>query len=107
MVFNLFWLFFAHAIGDSALQTAFHSRYKARYPMVLLAHSIIWTGFIGIYLILFNRGFGLGKILFLLIGHFLIDKITSDNVKLTGDFNKYNAIDQLLHLIQLLVVYYF
>lgn len=39
-----FWLFFAHFVGDFALQSAWMAEHKSKLWLVMFAHVFIWTG---------------------------------------------------------------
>ena len=100
------WLIFAHAVGDMALQSELIWNYKSLYIAMMLAHSIIWGGCVGIALKYINR-YKLWKIVFLLAGHYLIDT-TSSYLYYEYDFRyeTINFYDQLAHFGQLLMVYF-
>lgn len=103
MVDSLFFLGFAHALGDMAFQTAYIGSHKAFNPYVMLAHCLIYSGSICIVLKYLGK-YSTWNALFLLCGHIIIDYLhiylqqgnVSPMVALT--------IDQGLHLVQLLVV---
>jgi len=102
---NFFWLFFAHAIGE--FQTDFVSSQKHKYPMVLAWHCIWWTGcIVWITSEKIGLSFPLWKIIFLSSGHAICDFISAGKFRDKGvSFNVVNTLDQLWHLIQLLIVY--
>ena len=97
----MIWLIIAHYIGDWGLQNQFMAMTKGRWWLVMLSHSILWTGcvcialqYLGIYT--------LWKFVFLVIGHYVMDKW-----KTTKDgWSPYIYIDQGWHLIQLVIVRY-
>ena len=103
---QFFWVIFAHAIGDCALQTKFMGEHKHKYPTVLMAHSITWTGCIGLALLILGIPFPLWKILFLLIGHACMDLASTTLFRVVGyKFNFTNTLDQCFHLGQLWMVF--
>lgn len=107
MLTNFTWLIFAHAIGDMALQTDYIGKHKGESPMVMLAHCIIWTGCISIGLKYINR-YKPWRVFFLIIGHFIIDKISSFylNYDYSVSEQMINLFDQMAHLGQLIIVYF-
>jgi len=101
-----FMLFYwANLILDYPLQCEFQKKYKQQYHSVMLVHCMIW-GF-GLSLLLYYLGlFAWWKVLFLVIGHFLMDtwKARGYYKKYTTDGKAY-LIDQTFHLCQLIVVF--
>jgi hypothetical protein len=70
---SFIWLLFAHYIGDVAFQPQWQAENKAKYWYVMLCHCMIWTGIICIVL-QFLGLFEYWKVVFLVIGHFLMDE---------------------------------
>ena len=102
---GFFWVLWAHSIGDMALQTTYIINNKQSKFMVLLAHSIIWAGCIGIALKYLNC-YASWKMAFLIITHFLTDTWSvNKDTKHPGNWQKVNTIDQIIHFIQLVIVY--
>lgn len=114
---NLHWvyqfglLYWAHLVLDFSLQTNFMSEWKGKSWYVLWVHSVIWTG--GLLLVLWLTGridpWDLG---ILLVVHFFVDgwkargwykKVPQGSRGLT-DFQAF-ALDQDIHLVQLIVVF--
>lgn len=93
---NIFWLIFAHFVGDIPLQPPEMVNKKHTEPFWMMAHCFIWTGCICITLTQLGL-FDTWKIYFLLFGHWSIDRI-----KCNGKINLKQ--DQILHLAQLLIV---
>ena len=92
---KIFWLIFAHFMGDIAFQSQFLTEKKRESFFFLIAHSIIYTGCIGVVLVIFGH-YALWKIWFLIIGHILIDKLKIEHhIRL--------HTDQTLHATQLLI----
>jgi hypothetical protein len=108
MLEKFMWLVFAHAIGDYALQTPAMGENKFLSPMIMLAHSITWTALLAIALKYTNR-YDLWKIVFLIVGHFIIDSISSYFTWIYYfPFNSeiINFYDQMAHFLQLLIVFF-
>lgn len=97
---DFIWLIFAHYVGDYVVQTPYlyNNKYKDLY--ILFIHSILWTACISIALEYIGI-LTLWKIIFLLIGHFLIDKIKI----LFPDIKNILLYDQIMHIIQCLIVF--
>ena len=101
---NFIWLYFAHFIGDIALQQEWQANNKGKYWYVMLSHSSIWAACISIALLIMGK-FALWKALFLIIGHFAIDTIKAKQPK-TPDTWWMIYPDQFAHFCQLLIVYF-
>jgi len=104
-MFNFVWLLFAHYIGDCSLQNQFMAEKKRKYRYILFCHCMIWTGII-CFALQYLGIFALWKAIFLLGGHFAIDSWKS-SIPDTKINYKYIFPDQIFHLIQLLIVYFF
>lgn len=102
---KLLFLFWLHFVGDYPLQSAFLAQMKGKYDYLLLCHSIIWAGLISLGLYLLGL-LTIWKILFLLIGHFVIDRWKARKEDKTNALTKDLWLDQLLHMVQILIVYY-
>lgn len=100
----MIWLIFAHFIADAGLQPDWMLNAKKHNWYVLWEHSMVWAGIISLVLAIYGR-LDAWKILFLVIGHYLIDLWKIKNAKNILEL-KYLYVDQLLHLGQLLTVYY-
>lgn len=103
MIVELFWLLFAHAMGDVPFQPPSIVNNKHKSFVMLCVHSIIWGGCLTIALLYIGK-FYEWKLWFLIIGHFLCDGISSNLVQ----YSKSKWIgfgDNLFHLLQLLIVY--
>lgn len=100
----MIWLLFAHFIGDFGLQKEWIALNKGKYPYLMFAHSMIWTGCICVALAWMEIGVRNWEILFLLLGHFVCD---SWKCRATKDFPTWHFYaDQVFHVFQLLVVWY-
>lgn len=104
---KLLLLFFLHHLADVSGQPSWLIRNKKKYLWAIHEHVMVWTGFISIGL------FFLGlltwwKIIFLYVLHFAIDWFF---YQLLPRFRRkeywWVIPDQILHYIQLLVVYFF
>ena len=103
---SLFWLIFAHSIGDLALQSYSMGDRKGRFPMVMLGHCVIWAGCLGVAL-LFQGKFNLWKMAFLISSHFITDTISWNKCHKKGRevWNRVNFYDQVAHFIQIVIVW--
>ena len=95
-------LIFAHLIGDYVFQSNFIANFKSKNNFILFVHSGLWTGSICVGLFLIGR-YSLWKVAFLLIGHFVID-YWKGHKYLSSYSDLY--IDQIIHMIQLGIVYF-
>ena len=101
---GLVWLVFAHFVGDYALQSEWMANNKARYWVVMLSHCIIWTAMISVAL-QFLGLFALWKVIFLIIGHGVMDEWKAHQPKRPDTWWQIYP-DQAWHLCQLLVVFF-
>ncbi len=109
---NFIWVIFAHFIGDWALQNDFLAQNKSKYWFVMFAHCMVWTATISIALQYLGI-FAMWKVLFLLIGHWVVDKWKCMNLRdvcsKSKEIEKHNLAllyaDQFFHFIQCVVVY--
>ena len=104
MVLGFAWLVVAHFIGDFGLQSEWMSRVKGKYSYILFAHAIIWTGCVCValqYLGILSTW----KFIFLAVVHYFVDKIRTSQAK--DEYKDFWMLypDQVVHMIQLLVVY--
>jgi hypothetical protein len=99
----LFWLVFAHCMGDMAFQTQFIADRKGKNFFFMMLHAIIWTGSINIVLEIFNI-FSPWKFLLLIIPHMIIDfwkaNLPRDDKHMWAIY-----VDQSLHFLQLVAVW--
>ena len=100
MIQTLFFLIFLHYLGDFPLQGQFLAENKGKNDYLLFAHAFIWAGTISTGLLYFGL-FATWKVLFLLIGHFIIDRWKA---RLPVSGQKELLIDQTLHFVQVLIV---
>ena len=103
---ELLFLLWLHFIGDYPLQGEFLAKMKGENLYLMFCHVAIWTGTISVGLFLTDN-LTLWKIIFLFVIHFMADSYKvnkKDKTKaLTNDLYK----DQLIHFIQILIVYLF
>jgi len=85
-----------HYLGDYSLQNDYMASYKRFDTYVLFAHAMCWVSVISIALMYFNI-LTPAKFAFLVTGHFVVDFLKTKDV-----FGIY--IDQLLHVIQVVIV---
>jgi len=97
---NFLWLAFAHYVGDTGLQNGYTIKYKKVYWYILFSHCVVYTGCIAVALNYLGI-LSLWKLAFILLGHYLIDSYKFLLPKRLRDL-----IDQLLHFIQLAIVYF-
>ena len=100
---SFIWLLFAHYFGDIAFQSSWTSENKGRYWYIMFGHCMVWSGCVSIALEYTGR-FSLWKVVFLVVGHWVVDK--TKRVLSKGNMDmRCMYIDQALHIIQLGVVY--
>lgn len=100
---SFIWLLFAHYIGDIALQPEWQSNNKGKYWYVMFCHCMIWTAVVSVALVYLGI-FEYWKVIFLLIGHALMDEWRCHYPKAPDNFWRIYP-DQTWHIIQLLLVY--
>lgn len=101
----MWWLLSAHFIFDWGLQNRWMAENKSKYLEVLFAHCMIYTGGISIALEYLGL-FSLWKILFILIGHFVIDLVSSNLSKEAEPKTQRGVlwVDHLCHFAQLVFI---
>lgn len=104
MIESFILVYALNLIADFPLQGSYLASEKCKDNYILFVHSFIWAACVsaGFYL---TGYFSLQSFMFLLVGHFVIDyaKCRGKYVKLNQKYQLY--IDQLLHLIQILIVF--
>lgn len=100
MIQTLFFLIFLHYLGDFPLQGQFLAENKGKNDYLLFAHAFIWAGTISAGLLYFGL-FATWKVLFLLIGHFVIDRGKA-RLQVSGQLEL--LIDQTLHFVQIVII---
>ncbi len=117
MAFTALVLYFANLLLDYSFQNEFMARFKAQNNYVLFVHAAIWGLGISILLPYFHL-FAWWKVFFLVFGHMLIDffkarelyrPVNERGAARSLDNKDFAAlyIDQLLHVLQLVVVMVF
>lgn len=100
MIQILFFLIFLHYLGDFPFQGQFLAENKGKNDYLLFAHAFIWAGTISAGLLYFGL-FSVWKCIFLLVGHFVIDRWKA---RLPVSGQRELLIDQTLHLVQILFI---
>lgn len=104
MIFNFFWILFAHYLGDFQLQGETIGKFKRLTWYGMLTHCMIWAGVICIAL----QFLGLmapWKAIFLVAGHWFCDGIDPVLQPRIPKGWRWFWIDQIFHLGQLVVVF--
>jgi len=106
----MIWLLFAHFIGDWGLQSSWMAENKGKYWLVMFAHCMIWAACICIALEYMNLRVGWDAP-FLVFGHMICDKwkcgVYDKKPFCKQPSAKHLYIDQIIHLVQLGIVYLF
>ena len=106
----MIWLIFAHFIADWSMQPEWIAQNKGKYWFVMFAHCMVWTACICIALEYCGL-FAYWKVLFLFIGHYLCDSWKCKEYAVIPfckqESNLIMYVDQLFHLFQCSVVWYF
>ena len=100
---NFIWIFFAHFIGDIALQSDWQAQNKGKLWYVMFSHCMIWTACICIGLEFIGL-FAIWKVPFLCLGHWICDYWKSQKPK-TPEAWKFIYPDQVFHFVQLFIVW--
>ena len=111
---EFFWLLFAHFLADLPLQGEFIAKNKGKEPLFMIGHCVIWAGCIALTLQMLGIEMSIWKWTFLFCGHYLADSFKCKVVEIEDIFNRplkltkrqYVYLDQLIHLSQLLCVYF-
>lgn len=98
----IFWLIFAHIIGDMALQTEFIAHNKGKYFYLMFCHIMIYLGVIGITFYLLGM-FSWMAMFWIAGGHLSMDLWKSKQPKDEAHFWQI-YVDQGWHYFQLLIV---
>ena len=96
-------MIFCHLIGDYVLQNDFLAKFKGSNDFILLVHSALWSGTMCIGLSYLGQ-FNIYKLIFLVSGHFIIDRWKARKEDKTYALTRDLYIDQMLHMFQLIVV---
>jgi hypothetical protein len=96
---NFFILLFFHHLADVSLQPTWLIDNKKKHWFSIYEHCFVWSGVIG--LTLYYLGiFSWWKVVFLFVGHFLIDLF---KYRFTKNYN-WVYLDQILHYLQICLV---
>ena len=96
----------AHIFGDYIMQTDFMAKYKGENKYILFVHSWLWVACLYIcFWFLLGKEANIEQCFFLLVGHMAIDEWKCKRKDKTKALTIYLWIDQLLHFIQISVVY--
>lgn len=104
------WLLFAHYLFDFSLQTSFMSEWKQKSHYVMFVHVIIWTGGICLAMKLLHLNISIYVLLMLFGVHYMTDwgKCYLLNrvelFKTPKRMKELFMMDQMVHIIQLLIV---
>lgn len=106
LIMNFIFLYWINLLVDWSFQTPFMGENKSKYNYVLYVHSAIWGLSMWIGLIALGLlHFIIFKLIFLIVGHILID-----GWKCKEYYKKFNLsdihalyIDQSLHVVQILI----
>lgn len=98
----IFWLVFAHIIGDMSLQTEFIAMNKGKKWYLMFCHIMIYTGVIGIALLLLNI-FNWWGVLWIAVSHYAMDKWKSLQPRDEAHFWQI-YLDQGWHYLQLIIM---
>lgn len=99
-------LLFAHLIADYPLQGAFLAEMKGKNFIILATHAGIWTGTVLIAAHFIGYSVDLFDVFFLFIVHAIADYLKAKPLWFYKKLNPLGwglAIDQLIHVVQILV----
>jgi hypothetical protein len=97
MIETLFFLIFLHYLADFPLQGSYLAENKGKDDYLLFAHSFIWAGTLSVGLLYFGI-FAMWKAVFLLAGHFVLDRLKARH----NMCSLYT--DQAYHFLQIAIV---
>lgn len=103
---NILWLILAHYILDYPLQGGFLAQTKGKYWYSLFAHSMIYGLGMAFVLNLMNTDNIIPKALFLVASHMFIDMVKATARNKDKALTTYLYIDQLLHIIINVALYF-
>ena len=103
----IIWLVIAHYVGDFVFQNRFMAEFKGKYFQVMLAHGVTWAAPICVVLEIFGHGISPAAVISLVFGHMAIDymKCQWNEASRKGALTYKLWVDQILHFIQLGVIY--
>ena len=97
---NFLWLIFAHYVGDTGLQNDYTIANKKKCKYIMFSHCMVWALCVCVALNYLDI-LVWWKPIFLAAGHYLID-----NYKVKFPERYRDFIDQILHLGQLIIIYF-
>ncbi|MGL5707488.1 MAG: DUF3307 domain-containing protein [Aeromonas sp.] len=104
MFFTFFTFVTAHMFGDYVFQNDFQANFKGKLNFILFVHSWIWSSCVGLALVINGYNFNVFDCLYLVIGHYFIDKYKCNKKDKTNALTKDLWIDQFLHFLQILAL---
>ena len=106
----LIFLLFSHFLADVFIRNNLINKHKDNI-YILLFHCFLWACSVSVVLEIYSLWM-LEKFLFLFVGHVIIDFIkcrmdTNKNWEKDGkpDISRFKIVDQIAHLIQILIVW--
>ena len=102
---NILWILLGHYVLDYPLQSDFLATTKGKYWYSLFVHSMIYG--LGIALIFKFLGvFAIWKAIVLVISHICIDHLKSHAKNRDFALTRYLYIDQILHMVINIMLYF-
>jgi len=92
-------------LGDFAIQNDFVANTKGVNKFILFVHASLWAGTISIGLESMGL-FSIWKLPFLIVGHMIIDQVKCNKKNKKYALTKDLYIDQIWHIVQILIVYF-
>jgi len=96
----------SHLVGDYVLQNDFLATNKGGNSFILFVHSALWTLAVAIGFYVIGIELGIIAVLYLVITHMIIDKMKCQIEDKTYALTRDLYLDQILHLVTILMVYY-
>jgi Protein of unknown function (DUF3307) len=106
---TLLFLFFLHFLADFPLQGPFLSQEKGKSTLLMTAHVSIWTGLIATGLYIVQGSLSWWELIFLFFVHFIFDVMKARSIgiyKLLDPMKGGLWLDQIVHLVQIITVFY-
>ena len=103
MIEKIIILQLANYLGDYPLQGSFLANMKGKYDYLLFVHSFIWASVVSLPLMYYND-FTYGKFIFLLVGHFFVDRIKARSKSKNDPLGMMLWVDQIAHFLQIVFV---
>lgn len=105
MVKDILILLFAHMVGDYIFQNNFIATIKATNNFILFVHSFLWAGTIAIGFHFIGIEINILLFSYLVIRHFLIDKMKCNKKDKTNALTTDLYVDQLAHILDITIVW--